>query len=177
MKSHRPEAFAPDFNQRLVAFFQERSHEVKEEDPALYCELIEEYMMSNLLQLAPNDVLSLFSSLIADPADPQPKICMALYSLYFTYSLTTNSYIEAVVVGGMQIVSHLINKISVAVNTLRTQILLVLSHHIIVFSPATIFGLFNSAWTNYEGWFSPFLWTLSYLNQKYVKYLHSNSAK
>ena len=126
--------------------------------------------MSGLLVMSPDDFLSVFNEMIKDPEDPQPKICSAIYSLYFTFSLINNCYLEQVVVTSMQILSAMINKISAPINSMRTQVMLVIFHHIVVFSPPTIFAIFNNAWPNYEKWFWPFIWTLSYLNHKYAKY-------
>ena len=49
----------------------------------------------------------------------------------------------------MQIIAAMVNKVSAAVNSMRTQILLILSHHIIVHGPGTIFGIFNGSWKSY----------------------------
>ena len=99
--------------------------------------------------LTPQNIIEVFKGLLNSPEDPQPKICFALFSLYFTYCLLNNCYIEEVVVISMQIIAAMVNKVSAAVNSMRTQILLILSHHIIVHGPGTIFGIFNGSWKSY----------------------------
>ena len=124
--------------------------------------------MSRLLNISAEDLLELFSTFLTDIEDLKVRIVMSLFSLYLTYSLATNSYLDRVLTIAMQIISHYLNKITPGINTLRTQLMLIINHHIIVYGANTIFGIFNQSWPNYEGWFWPFIWTMGYLNHKYA---------
>ena len=60
---------------------------------------------------------------------------MALFSVYFSYSLVSNSYIEQILVLGIKELKEYLNKISPTYNLLRTQIMLFINHHIITYGP------------------------------------------
>jgi hypothetical protein len=89
--------------------------------------------------------------------------------MYFSYFLTSGISIEKMLVLAIQIVYDLYNKISPSNNTLRTFILLIINHHLIVLGASSTFEIFTRSFDNvYQEWFWPYLWSLEYLNHKYA---------
>lgn len=98
------------------------------------------------------------------------RIFVALYSVYFTYSIVSNTYVPDLLANCMQDLRTITNRISTVENALRTQLMIVISHHLLVFGHANVFGLFNSIWPNYVDWFWPMVWGLDYINYRYARY-------
>ena len=93
-------------------------------------------MISGLLSLSRENVISLFESILSkNSIEHQNRLCMGLFSFYLTFSCLTNTYIQQILILGMEQLISLVNKISPSENAMRTQIMVAINHHIIMFSP------------------------------------------
>ena len=70
-------------------------------------------MICGLLNLNRDNVLALFESILANNAiEHQSRLFMGLFSFYLTFSNLTNSFIQEVLILGMEQLMNLLNKIS-----------------------------------------------------------------
>jgi hypothetical protein len=68
--------------------------------------------------------------------------------MYFSYFLTSGFSIPKMLILAIQVVYDLYNKISQGENILRTVMILIINHHIIVLGPQEIFETFTRTFNN-----------------------------
>lgn len=73
---------------------------------------------------------------------------MYIFSLYFSYFCKTGIHIDKLLILAIETIKQLLNKISQQNNILRSFIMLVINHHIIILGTNKIFELFTINYNN-----------------------------
>ena len=110
--------------------------------------------------------------------DHRDRALMGFYSLYLTYFILTSNFIPKLIISTVEELSRMVDRISQQTNILRTFLMLVINHHLIVIGPRKVFEMLNTVHqNNYRAWFWPYVWSLEYLNHKYAWYIFAYSVK
>ena len=136
IREYAADRSSPQLNTYLINLFGKYKEVIMNDEPIIFVEIVEEYFLSGLLIPRPDDLLSVFKSVLNENSlEHRHRLATALFSLYFSYSTFTNSFVQEIVQLCMKELIELVNKISRSYNTLRTQIMLIINHHIITFGP------------------------------------------
>lgn len=94
---------------------------------------------------------------------------MALFSLYFTFFLSTRTTIQKLLIFATTEVCQFQSRLSPSINNYRTFLILIINHHILELGPENVFAIINKAYDNgFMGWLPSYLWSLEYLGYKYA---------
>lgn len=131
---------------KMVNALDTLKNKIYEEDPVIYLELIEEYILGGFISLPPEKILDLYDEIMdLIEQDHRDRALMAFYSLYLTYFVLTNNYIPKLIIRAVEELRRMIDKISQQINILRTFLMLVVNHHLIEIGPQKIFEMLNTA--------------------------------
>ena len=79
-----------------------RDHLLRE-DPIIFLELTEEYLLGGLISVSADNIVEIVRAIMEKMSDEHKnRTLMALFSMYFTYYLTTNTLIPNLLILAMQ---------------------------------------------------------------------------
>lgn len=78
-----------DSNSKLTEFFKENSQELLEDNPIIFLEILEEYLITELVDMTPNELLNIVQKCLEDVESEERRfrVILAGGSLYYSFSL------------------------------------------------------------------------------------------